>query len=66
MKYWINSVSLDHVQLGMAGGFTQANHGKSTNLKRLQRDDLIAFYSSRTSLHNGEPLQQFTAIARCD
>ena len=64
MNYWLNAVSRDHVQLGMAGGFTQANHGKSTNLKRLKRGDLIAFYSSRTSLHDGEALQQFTALAR--
>ena len=34
MAYWINTVSRDHVQIGMAGGFTQANHGKATNLKR--------------------------------
>jgi hypothetical protein len=64
MAYWINTVSRDHVQIGMAGGFTQANHGKSTNLKRLSKGDLIAFYSSRTSLQNGEPVQQFTALAR--
>lgn len=64
MNYWINTVSRDHVQKGLAAGFTQANHGKSTNLKRLQRGDLIAFYSSRTSLTNGESLQQFTAIVR--
>lgn len=64
MNYWINTVSRDHVQVGMTGGFTQANHGKSTNLKRLQRGDLIAFYSSRTGLNDGAPLQKFTAIAR--
>ncbi len=64
MNYWINTVSRDHVQLGMDGGFTQANHGKSTNLKRLAKGDLIVFYSSRTSLNSGEPLQLFTAMAR--
>ena len=25
-RSWINTVSLDHVQRGMAGGFTQADH----------------------------------------
>ena len=30
MSYWINTVSRDHVQRGVAGGFTQANHGKPT------------------------------------
>ena len=64
MAYWINTVSRDHVQIGMAGGFTQANHGKATNLKRLTKGDLIAFYSSRTSLQHGQPLQCFTALVR--
>ena len=64
MNYWINTVSRDHVQIGMAGSFTQANHGQSTNLKRLAKGDLIIFYSSRTSLNNGEPLQLFTVMAR--
>ncbi len=64
MAYWINTVSRDHVQIGLAGGFTQANHGKATNLKRLAKGDLIAFYSARTSLQHGRPLQHFTALAR--
>ena len=64
MAYWINTVSHDHVKIGVAGGFTQANHGKSTNLKRLNNGDWIAFYSPRTSMKNGEPLQEFTALVR--
>lgn len=64
MGYWINTVSHDHVQRGLAGGFTQANHGKATNLKRLAKGDLIAFYSSRTRLQAGQPLQRFTALVR--
>ena len=64
MGYWINTVSRDHVHLGMEGGFTQANHGRPTMLRRLRRDDLIAFYSPRTSYPDGDRLQAFTAIAR--
>ncbi|MCB0061722.1 MAG: EVE domain-containing protein [Caldilineaceae bacterium] len=64
MAYWINTVSHDHVKIGVAGGFTQANHGKSTNLKRLNNGDWIAFYSPRTSMKNREPLQEFTALVR--
>lgn len=64
INYWINTVSLDHVLLGMEGGFTQANHGRATNLKRLTKGDLIVFYSGRTSLNQGVPLQKFTAMAR--
>ncbi|MCB0913543.1 MAG: EVE domain-containing protein [Propionibacteriaceae bacterium] len=59
---WINTISLNHVVRGVAGGFTQADHGRSTRLARLQAGDRIAFYSPRTDYPDGEPLQQFTAI----
>lgn len=62
MKYWINTVSRDHTRHGVAGGFTQAGHGRSTGLKRLAKGDAIAFYSPRTQLNGGEPLQRFTAL----
>ena len=64
MRFWINTVSRDHVRLGVEGGFTQANHGRPTTLRRLARGDLLVFYSPRTSLQGGEPLQRFTAIGR--
>ncbi len=64
MKYWINTISRDHVQRGVAGGFTQANHGKPTTLKRLKTGDWIVFYSPKTSYQDGEPLQAFTAIGQ--
>ena len=63
-RFWINTVSCDHVRLGVAGGFTQAGHGKSSGLKRLAKGDYLVFYSPRTSLEGGEPLQAFTAIGR--
>jgi hypothetical protein len=67
MTYWINTVSRDHVQRGVAGGFTQANHGKPQMLKRMARDDWIAFYSPKAVYPDGAPLQAFTAIGRiCD
>jgi hypothetical protein len=64
MGYWINTVSRDHVLLGMDGGYTQANHGRPHALRRLRNGDLIAFYSPRTTYPDGEPLRQFTALAR--
>lgn len=62
MRYWINTVSRSHVQRGVEGGFTQANHGKITGLKRLANGDRIVFYSPRTDYPDGDPLQRFTAI----
>jgi hypothetical protein len=82
-RYWINTISRDHVLRGMAGapkrarviqgapkragvitGFTQANHGRKTGVRKLQRGDLMVFYSPRTSYPGGEPLQHFTALGR--
>ena len=64
MRYWINTVSHAHVQAGVKGGFTQADHGKRTRLNRLEKGDLIAFYSPRTEFRGGEAVQAFTAIGR--
>ncbi len=61
-RYWVNTVSLDHVRIAVAGGFTQAGHGSRSRLGRLRPGDGLAFYSPRTSFENGDPLQQFSAL----
>jgi hypothetical protein len=65
-RYWINTISLDHVEVGVAGGFTQADHGRNTRLRRLRHGDWIVFYSPRTTMKGGDPVQAFTAIGRID
>ncbi len=45
MQNWIAVASANHVALGRAQGFAQAGHGKPGPLRRLQPDDLIAYYS---------------------
>jgi predicted RNA-binding protein len=64
MKYWINTVSRDHVMIGKKNGIVQASHGKMQPLKRLKTGDQIIYYSPKTSLENGESLKAFTAVAR--
>ena len=64
MNYWVNTVSKEHVLRGVEGGFTQADHGKNTRLRHLQRGDLLVFYSPRTELRGGAPVQAFTALGR--
>jgi EVE domain-containing protein len=64
MTNWINTVSRDHVLQGVRGRFTQANHGKPHMLRRMARGDWIIFYSPKTALEGGEPLQAFTAIGQ--
>lgn len=64
MKCWVNTISRDHVRVGVKGGFTQAGHGKASGLRRLSAGDGLVFYSSKTSLEGGERLQAFTAVGR--
>ncbi len=61
-RCWVNTVSLEHVQMGVDGGFTQAEHGKNTRLRQLRPGDGIVFYSPRTAMRSGETLQRFTAL----
>lgn len=64
MSYWINTVSRDHVQRGVRGRFTQANHGKPQMLRKMACGDWVVFYSPKTGYPDGEPLQAFTAIGQ--
>jgi predicted RNA-binding protein len=64
MKYFINTVSRDHVTIGREAGIVQAGHGKKAPLQKLNKGDYVIFYSPKTSLDNGESLQAFTAVAR--
>src|SRR6188472_155795 len=61
-SYWVNTVSLEHVELAVAGGFTQAEHGKDGRLRKLRRGDGLVFYSPRMAMRSGRPLRQFTAL----
>lgn len=63
-SYWINTITLDHVQAGKMGGFTQANHGNPRNLNKLQRGDYVVFYSPRENFQGNIALQAFTAIGQ--
>ncbi|GAB3370005.1 EVE domain-containing protein [Amycolatopsis echigonensis] len=62
-RFWINTVSLDHVEAAIEGGFTQADHGAGTRLRQPSPGDEMIFYSPRTSLRGGAPVRQFTAWA---
>jgi hypothetical protein len=62
-QFWINTVSLDHVEAAIEGGFTQADHGAKTRLSRPRPGDEMIFYSPRTNLQGGEAVRQFTAWA---
>ena len=64
MRYWIIVASREHVQIGVANGFAQANHGKSSPLKRMRPGDWIIYYSSKERFGEDEKCQRFTAIGQ--
>jgi len=63
-KYWIIVVSKDHVKNGIAEGFAQACHGKASPLRRMSKGDFIIYYSSKQTMGQPQPCQQFTAIGK--
>src|SRR5215467_7859809 len=63
-KYWIVVASKDHVETGKTLGIVQANHGKSSPMKRMKPGDLIVFYSPKLQYQGNQPYKRFTAIAR--
>ena len=62
MSTWLGVVCRDHVRRGTERGIAQLGHGKRDGLARLAAGDRLVYYSPRTSLRNGEPLQAFTAV----
>ncbi len=63
-RFWILVASRDHVFRGVEQGICQANHGKSTSLKRMSKGDWITFYSSKMDYGKTDPCMAFTAIGR--
>ncbi|GAB1640060.1 EVE domain-containing protein [Krasilnikovia sp. MM14-A1259] len=62
MSHWLGVVCRDHVRRGTQLGIAQLGHGKRDGLARLAAGDWLVYYSPRTSLRGGVPLQAFTAI----
>ena len=62
MSAWLGVVCRDHVRRGTQQGIAQLGHGKRDGLARLAAGDWLVYYSPRTSLRDGEPLQAFTAL----
>ena len=62
MNHWLGVVCRDHVRRGTERGIAQLGHGKRDGLARLTAGDWLVYYSPRTSLRDGAPLQAFTAL----
>ncbi|MCH9631577.1 MAG: hypothetical protein S4CHLAM37_16010 [Chlamydiia bacterium] len=63
-KYYIGVVSKSHVDRGVASGIAQLCHGKQAPLARMQKGDVLIYYSPKTDMSEGTPYQKFTAIGR--
>lgn len=61
-RFWVGTVSREHVLIGVKGGFAMVNHGKLPPLQRLHPGDGFVFYSPKTAYPDGAPLKAFTAI----
>lgn len=63
-KFWIASISKEHVLKAKEWQILQVCHGKKAPLKRIQQGDYVVFYSSKHSMSDKKPLQHFTGIAK--
>lgn len=64
VRYWIAVVSASHVGHALEQGIAQTCHGKAGSLRRMKPGDWLIYYSPRTEMNGGSPLQAFTAIGR--
>lgn len=60
-KFWIGVASLEHVHAAVKGGFCQLSHGKEAPVKRLQKGDVLVFYSPKESMRGNSSVQAFSA-----
>jgi predicted RNA-binding protein len=63
-RYWLIVASRDHVLTGMHEGITQASHGRSSPLEKMNVGDWIVYYSSKKRHGDSKPYQKFVAISR--
>lgn len=61
-KFWIGTVSKEHVERGKQGGFAQVCHGKEAPLKKMQEGDVLIYYSPTIKYGEKTPYQFFTAL----
>ncbi len=63
-KYWVATISKEHTQRGVSGGFIQVCHGKQAPLKRMKKGDYLLVYSSKITMEGNEKCQAFTAVGQ--
>ncbi len=61
-RFWIGTVSREHVERGKTGGFAQLCHGKQAPLQGMQGKDILIYYSPYHKYGEKTLYQCFTAV----
>lgn len=56
-RFWVGVASASHVRVGVQGGYAQLCHGKGAPLREMHGGDWLLYYSPRTDMKQGHPLQ---------
>src|SRR5258708_37964303 len=62
-KYWVNVIPKERVSLAVEEGIMQSQ-GDEAHLSRLQKDDMVIFYSPREDVEGTKKLQAFAAVGQ--
>lgn len=65
-RFWVEVASKEHVEKGVKLSICQFCHGKSSQVRRLSKNDFVIYYSSKYSMDRPELYQKFTAIGIVD
>lgn len=61
-RYWIGVIAGEHAAFAAREGICAFSFGKETAVSKLATGDRFAFYSPKTGVNEGSPLQSITAI----
>lgn len=64
VRYWSGGASCSHAERGKESGFAQLCPGKAAPLRRMGMGEWPVYYSPKTEMTEGRPLQMFTAIGK--
>jgi hypothetical protein len=56
-RFWVGTVSQEHVDRGKVGEFAQVCHGKKSPLQRMQPGDIFIYYSPTVKYGEKTPYQ---------
>ena len=61
-KYWVSVIAATHAGFAMDQGIAAFSKGKRSSVARVSRGDHFVYYSPKTGISEGDPVQAFTAL----